>query len=270
MVFRIENHLRVSDLRNLAHALEAGVVDSIELLPGVKYAAIEVAPLVISARDGFSLNASLYLQEPIGNTVCSTLRLEEDGLKKSPRTIEIHIHRPKYDPEELAISLQHLVSLIEKVVNYTCAIRNEKVYDVFILDAAPISHQLEAARRKEREERGDKIAAFELVHADSGSELKWLSASLVPLYEEYDRWDLYGGKKVYRLLPRNFVAKLLKCQKDTLIPEDEFSDREKEVLNYLAKRRQIRRRKIAGRTCYFDLEDKTRTYLIKALNERKL
>jgi hypothetical protein len=90
------------------------------------------------------------------------------------------------------------------------------------------------------------------------------------LYEEYDRWDLYGGKKVYRLLPRNFVAKLLKCQKDTLIPEDEFSDREKEVLNYLAKRRQIRRRKIAGRTCYFDLEDKTRTYLIKALNERKL
>jgi hypothetical protein len=95
MVFRIENHLRVSDLRNLAHALEAGVVDSIELLPGVKYAAIEVAPLVISARDGFSLNASLYLQEPIGNTVCSTLRLEEDGLKKSPRTIEIHIHRPK-------------------------------------------------------------------------------------------------------------------------------------------------------------------------------
>jgi hypothetical protein len=269
MVFRIENKLAISDLENLTHALAGGVVDSIELLPGVKHAAIEISPLVITAGDGFSLTASLSFQEPIGNTVCSTLRLEGSELKKSPRTLEIHIQRPKYDPKELAKCLQHLVSLIEKIVSYTCAIQNEKVCDIFILDSAPISHQLEAARRKEREKRGDKIAAFELVHADSGSELKRVSADLVPLYEEYDRWDLFGGKKVYRLLPRSFVAKLLKCQKDTLIPEEEFSDREKEVLDHLAEKHQIRRRKIAGRTCYFDLEDKTRTYLIKPLNERK-
>lgn len=271
MPFKIENNLTISDLANLVNTLEDGVVDSIELLPGVEYAAIEVSPLVISARNGLSLNMSLYLQEPIGNTVCSTLRLEEYGLKKSSRTIEIHIQKPKYDPEELAGSLQYLFSLVEKIVNYTCAIRNEKVYDVFILDYAPIYHQLKSSKtEREREKYGDKIEAFELVHADSGRELKWLSVNFIPMYEEYDRWDLYGGKKVYRLLPRNFVAKLLKCQKNTLIPEDEFNDRERKVLDHLAKKHQIKYRKIAGRTCYFDLEDKTRTYLIKALNERRL
>ncbi len=269
MVFRIENKLAFSDLEKLTHALACGVVDSIELLPGVKYGPVEISPLVITAGDGFSLTASLYFQEAISNVVFSILRLERSELKKSPRTLEIHIQRPKYDPKELAKCLQHVVSLIEKIVSYTCAIQNEKVRDIFILDAAPISHQLEAAKRKEREKRGDKIAAFELVHADSGSELKRVSTDLVPLYEEYDRWDLFGGKKVYRLLPRSFVAKLLKCQKDTLIPEEEFSDREKEVLDHLAKKHQIRRMEIAGRTCYFDLEDKTRTYLIKALNGRK-
>ena len=107
-----------------------------------------------------------------------------------------------------------------------------------------------------------------MVHADGGRELKALSNDLIPFYEEFDRWDLYGGKKVYRLLPRDFVVKLLKCQGDALISEGQFDEREKEVLSDLAKRRQIKRRKIAGRVYYFNLDDRTKRYLINALGKR--
>ena len=46
--------------------------------------------------------------------------------------------------------------------------------------------------------------------------------------------------------------------------------REKKVLDGLVKRHQIKRRKIAGRPYYFDLDDKTKTYLIKTLKSTRL
>jgi len=269
MPLKIENKLTTSDLENLANALEDGLVDSIELLPEFEYESIEVSQLTISARDGYSLTASLDFHDPIGNTVCSNLRIKEYGLKKSARTIEIDIRKPKNDLKELADTINHSLSLVEKIVNYACTIRNELVHDVFIIDSKLISRQLSRSKAvRERTLRGEKVRAFERVHADGGRELKALAADLIPFYEEYDRWDLYGGKKVYRLLPRNFVVKLLKCQGGTLISEDQFDEKEQEVLGDLAKRHKIKRRKIAGRIYYFDLYDKTKRYLIKTLGKK--
>jgi hypothetical protein len=60
-------------------------------------------------------------------------------------------------------------------------------------------------------------------------------------------------------------VKLLKCEQNSLIPEDQFSENERKVLNDYVKKKYIRSAKVAGKTCYFDLDEKTRTYLIKAL-----
>ena len=269
MHFKIENKLAAPDLENLANALQDEQVESIELLPEFECVSIQVSQLIISARDGYSLTVNLDFHDPIGTTVCSNLRIKEYGLTKSPRTIEMDIRKAKIDPEELDGSIKYSLSLVEKIVNYACKIRNEKVYDVFVVDFELISRQLSRIKaERERTLRGEKVRAFGLVHADGGRELKALSNDLIPFYEEFDRWDLYGGKKVYRLLPRDFVVKLLKCQGDALISEDQFDEREKEVLCDLAKRRQIKRRKIAGRVYYFNLDDRTKRYLINALGKR--
>ena len=95
-----------------------------------------------------------------------------------------------------------------------------------------------------------------------------MSADLVPIYKEFDRWDLFGGKKTYQLLPRNLVLKLLKCQGPTLIPEDQFNEEEREVLRDLSKKRHIKFTEIAGKIYYFDLDARTIMYLNKALRRK--
>jgi len=266
MHFKIENKLIKFDYLEMAHVLEDKLVESLELLPGFEYDCVQVSPLVISAQHGYSITVSLGFSDPIGSTVCSMIGIKEFGLEKSTRAIEMNIQKTTFDPEELAEYIKYSLSLVENLVNYACMTRNERITDVYIVDSDLISQQLKEARAEmERTSRGEEIKAFELVHADTGWEIQASSNGLVPFYEEYDKWDLFGGKKVYRLLPREFVSKLLKCQGPTMIAGDQFSPREKKVLDDLAKRHQIKRRKIAGRPYYFDLDDKTKTYLLKAL-----
>jgi hypothetical protein len=76
---------------------------------------------------------------------------------------------------------------------------------------------------------------------------------------------LYGGKKTYCMLPKNFAAALLKCDKSALVPEEQFSKAGKKVLDELVKRKYLKKTQIAEKTYYFDLAPGTRTYLIKAL-----
>lgn len=75
---------------------------------------------------------------------------------------------------------------------------------------------------------------------------------------------MYGGKKAYRLLPRSFALKLLKCEDSALIPEEQFDDMEKKTLDDLVKKKYVKTRRIAGKAYYFGLDEKTRIYLIKA------
>jgi len=271
MHFKIENKLTKFDYIEMAHALEDKLVESLELLPGFEYECVYVSPLVISAQHGYSITVSLGFSAPIGTTVCSMIGIKEFGLKKSARAIEMNIQKTAFDPEELAEYIRYSLSLVENLVNYACMTRNDQITDVYAVDSDLISQQLKEGRaERERTMRGEEIRAFELVHADTGWEIQASSNGLIPFYEEYDKWDLFGGKKVYRLLPRDFVSKLLKCQGPTMIAGDQFSPREKKVLDNLVTRHQIKRRKIVGRLYYFDLDDKTKTYLIKALKGRRL
>ena len=109
---------------------------------------------------------------------------------------------------------------------------------------------------------------FAIVHANTGVDLR-IQYELIPLFWETDKWDLYGQKKAYCLLPRDFVRTLLKCDPSALIPEEQFSKEGKKVLDYLIQRKFLKKREIRGKTYYFDLARDTRTYLIKALRSEE-
>jgi hypothetical protein len=267
---KVENKLTASDLENLAFALEDKLVKSIELLPELEYESIDSSPLVVKPQEGYLLTVDLGFHDPIAGTVCSILRIEERGLQKTTRTIEMRIRRSKVDPQELTEDISYSCSLIEKVVNYTCTIRNESIHDVLSISSEQISRQLRRSRaERERSLRGEEIKMFGVIHAGSGLDFEKLPDDLVPFYAEYDRFDLYGGGKVYRLLPRTFVSKILKCQGDLMISESDFNKNEIEILETLVKKHQIKKRKIAGKYYYFSLDDATKRYLYNALKRKK-
>lgn len=270
MQFKIENKLTTSDIEKLIYILEDELIESIELLPEFEYEPIGVSSLVISHQNGYSLRMNMDFCDPIGGKVCSIMGIKEHGLKKSASTIEMDIKQQKIDSKKLADDINYSLSLIEKIVNYACTIRRESIYETVVVNFEHISRQVKKRKaEKERITRGEEIRAFELVHADSGRDLNTLPNDLIPFYEEYDHWDLYGGKKVYRLLTKEFVLKLLKCQNDIMISEKEFNEHEKKVLENLVKRCQIKRRRITGSIYYFKLDDRTRRYLNKHLRKRE-
>jgi hypothetical protein len=264
---RIENRLNRQDFVKLADSLRDKSVDSVELLPSIDYGFLKVSSLVVSRDNkGYSITSRMLFNDPIGNTVCVHMGIEELGLRKSPKKIELDLRKPLVCDNEIAKDIAYSLSLIEGVVNYACMIRDEQRFDVFIVESKLIARQIGRSKiGKERNLRREKIEPFAIVHADSGIDLRIQSDDLIPLYEEYDRWDLYGGKKAYRLLPRSFALKLLKCDDSALIPEEQFDDMERKTLDDLVKKKYIKSRRIAGKTHYFGLDKKTRIYLIKAL-----
>jgi trehalose-6-phosphate synthase len=87
---------------------------------------------------------------------------------------------------------------------------------------------------------------------------------LVPIYEEYDKRNL-PEKKAFRILPRKFVAKILKFESNSMIPEDNFTETEKQVLNVFANKKYFKSAKVAGKTFYFGLNSEIRKYVIIVL-----
>ncbi len=109
----------------------------------------------------------------------------------------------------------------------------------------------------------DTLEAFTVVHAGSVSEL--ITEKLVPIYEEYDKRNLPEKEKAFRIVPRKFAAKLLKFESNSLIPEDNFTEAEKQVLNAFRNKKYFKSAKVAGRTFYFGLDSKIRRYVMSVL-----
>jgi hypothetical protein len=188
------------------------------------------------------------------------------GITKSTHRIELTIKKPLIEEEELKKDIDYAFSLVEKVVNYSCEIHSEECSDNFTVDSKFVEREIEKNKReKEMELRNERLEPFAIVHAVSGLDLRARSQDLVPVYEEYDRFSLYGSGKTFRMLPRSFAMKLLKCEQNSLIPEGQFSEDEKKVLNDYIKKKYIKSTKVAGKTFYFALNEKTRRYLEKAL-----
>jgi hypothetical protein len=125
---------------------------------------------------------------------------------------------------------------------------------------------VEKKSKEELKSSKETVKPFAIVHAENVFEL--CKDNLVPIYEEYDKRNLSGEEKAFRMVPRKFVAKLLKFEGNSMIPEDYFSESEKVVLNDFAEKRYIKSAKVAGKKFYFDLNSKIRKYLIYILSNR--
>jgi hypothetical protein len=265
---KIENKLSQSDFADLADVFRDESVDLVELLPTIDFGFVKVLPLVVSRSDnGYTISTRMFFADPIGNTVCVNIGIEEFGIWKRSKKIELDLRKPLTSSEELGKDITYGLLLVDKVVNYACMIRDEDRYDCYVVDSKLISKQIEKkTREKEREARHEKLEPFAIIHTNAGYDLGIQSKDLIQIFWEYDKYDLYGEKKAYCVLPRSFATTLLKCDKSVLVPEEQFSKAGKKVLDELVKRKYLRTRQIAGKTYYFDLNSQTRTYLIKTLN----
>ncbi|UCD96856.1 MAG: hypothetical protein JSV35_02025 [Candidatus Bathyarchaeota archaeon] len=272
MNLKIENRLEEPAYTRLIRALENASFDSAMLLQRLRYESVEVEALVISPEEtGYSVSTRIFFLDPIGTSVSMKAGIEEFGLEKSPTSVRLNIRRTVVDLKQLIADIDYSLLLVERAVNYACMIRGEYVDDVFFVDSDFVDHRIaEDEARKTRKLRGERVEPFAIIHADSGFDLNTISPNLVPIYKEFDRWDLYGSAKTFQLLPKDFVLKLLKCQGPTLIPGDQFSDEEKEILRDLAKKRQIKATVVAGKTHFFDLDARTFRYLNKALRKKTI
>jgi hypothetical protein len=125
---------------------------------------------------------------------------------------------------------------------------------------------VEKKSKEEAKVNKESLEAFTVVYAESESGL--YTEQLVPIYEEYDKRNL-SGEKAFRLVPREFAAKLLKFEPNSMISEDNFNENEKQVLNAFAKKNYFKSAKVAGKRVYFSLNSKIRRYLATALGRVK-
>ena len=116
---------------------------------------------------------------------------------------------------------------------------------------------------EETKEHNENIEAFGVIKAENASEL--FTEHLVPIYEEYDKRNLPDKEKAFRMLPRKFAAKLLKFERNSMIPEDEFTEDEKQALNDFAKKKYFKSAKVAGKKVYFGLNSEIRRYIASVL-----
>jgi hypothetical protein len=107
------------------------------------------------------------------------------------------------------------------------------------------------------------------MHAKSSKDAKERAGDLIPLYKEYDKTYFYDDKRVYFLLPHDFVATLLRCDEGTIIMEEEFDTRGREVLRDLVYKKRLRKHEtLGGIVCYYGLDEKTRRYLMRHLEHK--
>jgi hypothetical protein len=262
---KIIDKLCEADYARMIESFRQGTVDSIELVPSIDYNFVKSTPLVLAGTDKeYILTVVISFRDDLGNSVCENAGIRELGITKSPKTLELRLAKPLRDKRELIKDLAYGFLLIETIMNHVVSIHDVSRLDGFIVDSKQITMQIEKSK-KERDPRtrNEKFEPFEIVHADNGSELD--VQDLVPMYIEYDKFDLFGAKKAFILLPRNFAMKLLRCEQQTLIPEEQFSQKEKIVLNDFVKKKYLKATKVAGKTCYFGLDTKTRMYIARAL-----
>lgn len=140
----------------------------------------------------------------------------------------------------------------------------------FVLDSGWVDKQLEKiAAQQELAKRAETPKPFGTIHAQSSKEAKKRASNLIPLYKEYDKTYLYAAKRVYFLLPHDFVANLLRCDAVTMVREEEFDKRGMPVLRDLVYKKRLRKHEMLdGITCYYDLDEKTQRHLKKHLEHR--
>ena len=272
MRFKMKNELKKIDYKRLIGFLRDSPSASIELLPGLDLEFLSVSPVMIAVEGfGYRIDTKISFEQPIGFDVYDNLRLDDEmrsGLAVNRR--DFKLSKIVMEPADLEKNQDMVFKTIERIINHTYIMFDKQVEHTFTLDSRSLDTQLEMMlKREELEKRGEAPRRFGTIHATGSRDAKERAGGLIPLYKEHDKTYLYDAKRVYYLLPHDFVASLLRCDATTLVREEEFDSRGKEVLRDMVYKKYLKKRELLdGTVCYYGLSEETQRYLKKHLEHR--
>jgi hypothetical protein len=268
--FKIKISLKKRDFVRLRDFLSENPGASVELFPDEDFEFVAVSPLLVAVEGfGYSIRSAVSFQQPIGIEVFQRLDLNSETseiLKVNYRNIKLS--KIVTEANELENDLKECLNILERIVNQTCNMLDKLVEKTSVINSEGLDEQLDLIlRAKELKKRGEIAKPFSSIHAKSRKDAGERSDDLVPVYLERDKAWLYEDNRVFILLPRDFVMKLLRMEGSTLLPSDQFTSEEKEVLRKFSMRKYVKILKVAGKTFYHDLNEKTRKLLLKGLKK---
>ena len=220
---------------------------------------------------GYKLAAKISFEQPIGFEVYDALKHDETMRSVlSVNRRNFRLSKIPTEPSHLEKDQNTIFKTVERIVNHTCIMFDKQVEQTFTLNTEWLDRQMDLfLKREELEKRGETPKPFGTIHAKGPRDAKARAIGLVPLYKEHDKTYLYDAKRVYFLLPHDFVAALLRCDEATLVREEEFDDRGKDVLRDLVYRKYLKKRELRdGTVCHYGLDEKTRRYFKRHLEHR--
>ena len=274
--FKIKSELKKIDYERFTDFFKDNPDALVEFFPVVDLEFVSVSPVspVVVAVEGFGykIDTEISFKQPISFEVHDNLRLDDDM-----RSV-LAVNRRNFilskivaETTDLEKDLNMILKTIERIVNHMCIRFDTLVEQTFTLNSEWLDGQLNVILEKKELIKRDEIPRpFDTIHAKSSRDAKERAGGLIPLYKERDKMYLYEAKRVYFLLPHDFVTNLLRCDDTTMMREEEFDERGKEVLRDLVYKKRLRKHEtLGGIVCYFGLDDKTRRYLVRYL-ERKI
>lgn len=271
MRFNIQIELNQNDYDRIRNFLDLNNDETIELFPSEDFEFVAISPFLITSEGfGYSLQGKVSFQKSIGLKAFDSLELDKETSKfLSINYRNIKLCKIVVEPNELEEEIIASLRLLERIVNHVCNMENKLIEKTLFIDTSSLDAQLDLViRKRELEKRGEIPKPFGTIHAKGRKDaVERVGPNLVPIYLETDKAYLYEDKKVYLILPRDFVMKLLKMDSSTLVPSEQFTDKEKEVLRQFCMRNYVKKMKVANKTFYHDLNDKTRKLLLKGLKK---
>ncbi len=272
MRFKIKNELKEIDYKRLTEFLNDNPSVSFEVLPGVDLGFVSVNPTVITVEGfGYKMSTEILFKQSIGFEVYDSLKLSNELRSRlAVNRRNLQLSKIVMEPPDLEPDLNMIVKTIERIVNQVCNRFDKVVQQTIVLSAELLDSQLSMILEKEElVKRAEISRPFGTIHAKSSREAKARAGGLIPLYKERDKTYMYDAKRVYFLLPHDFVAHLLRCDDSTMVREEEFGTKGEEVLRDLVYKKRLKKYEtLTGITCYYALDDKTRRYLVKFLGRK--
>ena len=271
MRFKIRIKLSKSDFTRLTDFLSENPSAKIELFSGEDFEFVAVSPLAVIVEGfGYSIRCEVSFQARMGLEVYDLLKLD----KETSRLLSVNYRNIKLskivtETSELESYLKECLKILERIVNQASNMLDKLVEKTFRIDSECLDKQLDMIiRAKELEKRGEVSKPFGSIHAKGRKDaVERAGDDLVPVYLERDKAYLFEDKKMFILLPRDFVMKLLRMDSSTLVPSDQFTEKENEVLRKFSMRKYIKTMKVAGKVFYTDLKEETRKLLLKGLKK---
>lgn len=266
--FKIINELKKFDYETLLDFLDENKDVSIELVPRTDFESILIESLRLAANEkGYVVSAEIIFREPIGLDVFEGVSISNE-LKHSFRVNHRYIKMSflLQEKSQLEDGINKIIKLLERLVNYAADFLNQPIEKSFKINAELLDQQFEnIIKKKELMERGETPGPYATIHARNWRDAKERAKNQVPLYLERDKAYLYEDKKVYSLIPRDLVRKLLMLDSSVMLPEDSFNEKERAILERLCQKRYLKKHKIKNKIYYSNLDEKTRQILIKGL-----